>query len=396
MLTLALKSSLPLIRVSTTDTVNVEEVLRDVLKGTSSKIKQVSTDDIPRLAKSTFMASYSYFFIVEEEVPNPTTLYNALSDCNRTLILVNCEDIPLAYNAGELRTPKRLLAEYISEFLEPDDASVVCDALAGLTMKEAAEICRMAMTEFKELSVKSVTAIKNSYAKLSRGIYQVDTEYDLYVPPSEMSELETDIKLFLRDDIPEKLRARGYLLFGPAGTGKTMGSKFIARELGIPLYRLDLGAMLNKYVGESENNLANALSLIDSLSPCVLLIDEIEKIFSGGDDSGVSKRMLSGLLWWMQEHSTKVLTLMTSNDTSVLPKELYRPGRIDRTIELLGLSKEEAMPYMELVYKTVCKKGAKFPKAVVSSLLSEVEYPLAQAVATELMYEEVKKQYLTE
>lgn len=82
-------------------------------------------------------------------------------------------------------------------------------------------------------------------------------------------------------------------------TGKTLASKFIASEFGVPLYRLDLGAMMGKYVGESEASLNAALTQIDQVEPCVVILDEVEKIFQSQGDSGVTSRLLSQLLWWL-------------------------------------------------------------------------------------------------
>ena len=76
-----------------------------------------------------------------------------------------------------------------------------------------------------------------------------------------------------------------------------------ANVLGLPLLRIDFGNLMNKYVGETEKNLSNALQIAEAISPCVLWLDEFEKAFSSNDDSsGVSQRMLGKFLTWMQEH----------------------------------------------------------------------------------------------
>ena len=76
------------------------------------------------------------------------------------------------------------------------------------------------------------------------------------------------------------------------------------------------------------------LSKVDEVSPCVLLMDEVEKVFRSTEDGGVSGRILATLLWWLQERTSRVLVVMTSNDKSTVPPELYRPGRLDRAITL--------------------------------------------------------------
>ncbi len=125
-------------------------------------------------------------------------------------------------------------------------------------------------------------------------------------------------------------RPKGALLFGVQGGGKSLAAKAIAGMWGLPLLRLDMGALFNKYVGETERNLREALKLADTMSPCVLWIDEMEKGLSSGDsDNGTSKRLLGTLLTWMVERQSSVFMVATSNDISQLPPELMRKGRFD-------------------------------------------------------------------
>jgi SpoVK/Ycf46/Vps4 family AAA+-type ATPase len=94
--------------------------------------------------------------------------------------------------------------------------------------------------------------------------------------------------------------------------------------------RMDVGALYNKFHGETERNLREALKLADAMSPCVLWLDEIEKgMAQDGNDGGVSQRLLGTLLTWMAERRTRVFIVATSNDISRLPPELIRKGRLD-------------------------------------------------------------------
>ncbi len=123
---------------------------------------------------------------------------------------------------------------------------------------------------------------------------------------------------------------KGVLLFGVQGGGKSLAAKAIAGVWKLPLLRLDMAALFNKYVGETERNLREALKLADLMSPCVLWLDEIEKgLASGGEDSGTPKRLLGTLLTWMSERKSTVFMVATSNDISQLPPELMRKGRFD-------------------------------------------------------------------
>lgn len=125
---------------------------------------------------------------------------------------------------------------------------------------------------------------------------------------------------------------RGVLLVGVPGCGKSLLAKFIASNWQLPLYRLDFATIQGMYVGQSENRLKEALTLAETVSPCILWIDEIEKGLSGAngfDSSGVSTRMVGQFLFWLQESLKFVFVVATANDVSKLPPELLRKGRFD-------------------------------------------------------------------
>ncbi|PWK92576.1 AAA family ATPase [Fulvimonas soli] len=123
---------------------------------------------------------------------------------------------------------------------------------------------------------------------------------------------------------------RGVLLLGVQGCGKSLAAKAVAGGFGVPLVRLDMGTLYNKYHGETEKNLREALRGAELLAPCVLWIDEIEKgLAGGGEDGGVSRRVLGYLLTWMAERKAKVFLVATANAVRELPAELLRKGRFD-------------------------------------------------------------------
>lgn len=125
---------------------------------------------------------------------------------------------------------------------------------------------------------------------------------------------------------------KGALLVGPPGTGKSLFAKCIATAWGQPLLRLDVGALRSKYVGESEGNIRRALAVAETIAPCVLWLDEIEKALGGSTgpqgDGGVSSDALGAILSWMQDQKG-VFVIATSNDVTALPPELLRKGRFD-------------------------------------------------------------------
>ena len=120
------------------------------------------------------------------------------------------------------------------------------------------------------------------------------------------------------------------LLLGVQGCGKSLAARAAAGVLGVPLVRLDFGALYSKWHGESEKNLRESLSSAEALAPCVLWLDEIEKALSSGDgDSGTSRRVLGAFLTWLAEQRARVFIVATANDITALPPELVRKGRFD-------------------------------------------------------------------
>jgi len=142
-------------------------------------------------------------------------------------------------------------------------------------------------------------------------------------------------------DYPERARLfgekfpKGILIAGIPGSGKSLTAKYVAQELGIPLIRFKMDMVLQKYVGDSEQRLNKVLKLFEASAPVVIWIDEIEKEMAGmqgsdDGDSGVNKRILAGILGWMQENKERCFICATANHTESLPSELLRRGRFDR------------------------------------------------------------------
>jgi SpoVK/Ycf46/Vps4 family AAA+-type ATPase len=124
---------------------------------------------------------------------------------------------------------------------------------------------------------------------------------------------------------------KGILLVGMPGCGKSLSAKATASLFKFPLLRLDIGSLMGKYVGESEDNLRRALSIAEQTSPCVLWVDELEKAFAGisGDGTGITARLFGSFLTWLQEKNAPVFVFATANDISMLRPELLRRGRFD-------------------------------------------------------------------
>ncbi|GIX32389.1 MAG: ATPase [Lysobacterales bacterium] len=136
---------------------------------------------------------------------------------------------------------------------------------------------------------------------------------------------------FMREPGSERLDPpRGVLLLGVQGAGKSSAARLAAAMFRVPLLRMDIAALYDKYHGESERRLREALAQAEQMAPCVLWIDEIEKALATSDaDGGVSRRVLGLLLTWMAERKKPVFLFATANAVHELPPELLRKGRFD-------------------------------------------------------------------
>ncbi len=127
---------------------------------------------------------------------------------------------------------------------------------------------------------------------------------------------------------------KGVLLLGVQGCGKSLVAKAISAAYSLPMLKMDVGRVFGSLVGQSEENMRKAIRIAESLAPCILWIDELEKGFagmSGGgvSDSGTTARVFSTFLTWMQDKTKPVFIVATANDVSTLPPELLRKGRFD-------------------------------------------------------------------
>ncbi len=128
---------------------------------------------------------------------------------------------------------------------------------------------------------------------------------------------------------------RGMIILGVQGCGKSLCARAVAGEWKLPLVKFDTSAVYDKYIGETEKRIRKVFQVAEGLAPCVLWIDELEKVFAGSGpdsasaDAGVSSRLLASFLSWMQDRKSPVFVAATCNNVTVLPPELIRKGRFD-------------------------------------------------------------------
>jgi SpoVK/Ycf46/Vps4 family AAA+-type ATPase len=127
--------------------------------------------------------------------------------------------------------------------------------------------------------------------------------------------------------------ARSAIFTGPPGVGKTLAARWIAAQLGIPLYVLDLTTVMSSLLGKTGANLRSVLDFAKA-TPCVLLLDEIDSIAkrrSDNADVGELKRLVTIMLQEIENWSGVSLLLAATNYPDLLDPALWR--RFDAIIE---------------------------------------------------------------
>ncbi len=251
----------------------------------------------------------------------------------------------------------------------PELRERIVKATQGLTASEAENVFAKAVVHGRRLDEADLPLILAEKKQLLRKMGMLEY-YDLTEGIGEVGGLD-ELKAWLEKRtaaFSEKARAyglpepKGLLLLGVQGCGKSLTAKAIASLWKLPLLRLDVGALFGSFIGSSEENLRKAIRIAESLSPCVLWLDEIEKGFSGvagggASDAGTSARVFGGFLTWLQEKTKPVFVVATSNRIEDLPPELLRKGRFD---EIFFVDLPDAAE-RELIFKIHLQKKKRDP-----------------------------------
>lgn len=212
----------------------------------------------------------------------------------------------------------------------------------GLSIMQAEGAAALSIVNGKPFDVSYFNREKSSMLRQSVAIRYIDTENLTFDDLGGFDILKQSVsyrkRYFLHVSEAKKFGIlappKGIFIIGIPGTGKSLSAKCIANELNLPLYKLDIGALFRSYVGDSEANTRRALSLVEALSPCVLLLDEMEKMVaglkgSGTTDSGVTARVMATLLSWMQDSRAPIYKVATANTLENIDASLIRRGRWD-------------------------------------------------------------------
>ncbi|MDE7252969.1 MAG: AAA family ATPase [Acetatifactor sp.] len=309
-----------------------------------------------------------------------------IGDIDTTVIIVSSElqipkELESLITVMELGLPdEKEIYTIIEKFLEENGIDGVFQGLLdemstafkGLSESEIRNLLSLAISSDGELTRKSLQLIFDQKQQmiLKAGILEM---VPLKESIDDIGGLE-NLKEWLQKkatvfkDIKKATEfgvtmPKGVLIAGVPGCGKSLSAKAAGKLFDVPLLRLDMGRLMGKYVGESEENMRKAIQLAEAISPCVLWVDELEKAFagigSGAGGSDVTTRLFGAFLTWMQEKTSPAFVVATANDITKLPPELMRKGRFDEIFYVALPNPEERGKIFEIHLKKRRKDDVK-------------------------------------
>ena len=333
------------------DPVNVR-LLKDIAQG------------YERVARTVVLMSYEVT-LPEELEHLAARLHLALPTTNERLMIIT--RVAKEWNATNPDKPLHLDRDVLAKLV---------DNLNGLTASDAERLVRHAIFDHGALSMSDIPEVLAAkYELLNRsGTLSYEPATAKFTDVGGMQNLRhwlTSRKPAFDGSAPELDPPKGVLLLGVQGCGKSLAARAAAGILGVPLVRLDFGALYTKWQGEAEKNLRESLQSAEGLSPCVLWVDEIEKALAEGDgDNGVSRRVLGTFLTWLAEQRSRIFVVATANDIMTLPPELIRKGRFD---EIFFVDLPGRAARAEIIAIHARKRGLALDPAELAALASRCE-----------------------
>jgi hypothetical protein len=264
------------------------------------------------------------------------------------LFVVVEHDLP---SREQLEEIARGIATQDGELPEGDKLGTVLDAACGLTRFEAEGAYSLSLIRHGHLAADSIWDLKSQTLKKS-GLLQLYRGTERFDSLGGLQGLKAFcLRSMRRQGHANPLkRPKGVMLLSPPGCGKSQFAKCLGSEVNRPTLILDIGSLMGSLVGSTEANIRQALKIIDAMSPCVVMVDEVEKALagvasSGQTDSGVTARLFGTFLTWLNDRTSDSYVICTCNDISKLPPEFSRSERFDGIwfLDLPGREQKDAI-----------------------------------------------------
>ena len=309
-------------------------------------------------------------------------------------------------------------AHTLQRRLEASDIDAIAENLRGLTEEEAERAISQALVARYALCAETASHVLEAKKAMLKRQEMLDF-VEVSDTMSSVGGLD-NLKRWLaqrKGAWEDKAREfgldapKGMIILGVQGCGKSLCARAVAGEWRLPLVKFDTAAVYDKYVGETEKRIQKVFQVAEGLAPCVLWIDELEKVFAGSGpdsasaDAGVSSRLLASFLSWMQDRKAPVFVAATCNNVTVLPPELIRKGRFDelffvdlpsqaerKLIFGIQLSKRKRNP-AEFAVDQIAAAAHGFSGAEIESVVQTAlyaAYSQKQSLASSHIFEAIK------
>lgn len=250
-------------------------------------------------------------------------------------------------NRDDLQETLIEIAASASDDLHENSVPPLLDAATGLTAFEARNAFSLSRVVNGRFDATVIAEMKGQMVKKNAAL-SLSSFRERFNRIGGLDNLKEFTLRTARDE-----RARGILLLGVPGVGKSLFAKALGNELRLPTLSLDMGAVFGSLVGESERKVGDALKIVDAMQPAVLFIDEIEKGLAGSQssgqtDSGVSARVFGKFLTWLSDHESRVFVVATANAIEKLPPEFIRAERWDAVFFVDLPNEEERQVILDL------------------------------------------------
>lgn len=215
--------------------------------------------------------------------------------------------------------------------------------------------------------------------------HDIDTQFDLLAKDLPPIVLDTNpifeagireaLDMVIKEHQREKdihkagLTVSNKLIFcGPPGVGKTLAAKWLANQLNLPLFTLNLAAVMSSYLGKTGNNVQRVFQFV-SKHPCILLLDEFDAIAKKrGDDTDVGelKRLVTVLLQEFDRFSQSSMLIAATNHQTLLDPAVWR--RFDETITFPMPDEKHAIQAIRLFFGTDAMVAEPYFDALATSM----------------------------
>lgn len=241
----------------------------------------------------------------------------------------------------------RTFAEDIGLRLDENSVRAISSATRGLSLHQTSVVFRKSYAPAGKLLIEDLKHHKADYIRRS-DVLEIEEPAVSFADVGGYEAVKEMVRRTLVNPLQQVERAkkaslplpRGLLLFGPAGTGKTLFAKSLARETNLPFVNLKTEDIFSQYLGESGRRLGDAIRMAEAAAPAIVFIDEIDRFGSraGSGTDGASQetqRVFAQMLEWLGNSERKSIIVGTTNVPQHLDPAFIRPGRFSACVPFL-------------------------------------------------------------